>query len=155
MMLLPMLTLSQTPSEPLIAIRDTLPDGRVFYIDVVNDPDKGELMRFDPIARKQIRIINEDRIAAKKENELLKADIADCELENNNLVKSVNAITIQKQSVEKQYEAEQEKNDNNVIVMKDYRKKAVTGKIMTVVGGVGIAVGLGGLLYAVLITQLN
>jgi len=154
-MLLPILGLSQTSSEPTIVIRDTLPDGRVFYIDLVNDAELGELMRTDVIGMETIRNINNDRVAAQKENVQLKADIVDCESEKDLKDKEITSINIQKGEVEKQYAAEQAKNKNNSIVIKDYKKQASTGKIMTIVGGIGLGVGIGGILYAVIVTQIN
>jgi len=155
MVLLPMLTLSQTSSEPTLIIRDTLPDGRAFYIDIVNDPIEGSLMRFNDIGYKQIRIINNDRIAAQKENILLKEDILDCEKEKELTIKKNNSLTTQNQELNSQYTKEKEKHSNTTIMMNGYKKQATTGKIVIVIGGVSIAVGVGLVVYSVIKTSIN
>lgn len=153
MMLLPMLTLSQTSTEPILSIRDTLPDGGVFYIDVVKDSIHGELMRLDPVGRKMIRIINNDRVFLKEQNIILSEDIIDCEKEKTLKDKEISSLMIKNVEVTEQFSLEKEKNANNTIMLKDYKKRATTGKIMTIVGGVGIGVGVAGILYAIIITR--
>ena len=153
-MLLPMLGLSETSSDStIVVIRDTLPDGRAFYVDMVYDPLLGALMRTDEVGMQTIRNINNDRVAAQKENIQLKADILDCEEEKVNKDNKIKSLTVQNSELNKQYEAEQEKNENNNLVIKDQSKQVTTGKIMTVVGGVGIGVGIAGILYAVIVSR--
>lgn len=153
MMLLPMLTLSQPSTEPILSIRDTLPDGRVFYVDVVKDSTHGELMRLDPVGRKMIRIINNDRIFLKEQNTILSEDIIDCEKEKGLKDKEISSLMIKNVEVTEQYSLEKEKNVNNTVMLKGYQKQASTGKIMTVVGGVGIGVGVAGIIYAIIVTR--
>jgi hypothetical protein len=153
MMLLPMLTLSQPSTEPILSIRDTLPDGRVFYIDVVKDSIHGELMRFDPVGRKMIRIINNDRVYLKEQNIILSEDIIDCEKEKTLKDKEISSLMINNVEVNEQYSLEKEKNINNSVMLKGYQKQANTGKIMTIVGGIGIGVGIAGILVAVIVMQ--
>lgn len=141
-MLLPMLTLSQTSTEPILSIRDTLPDGRVFYVDVVKDSTHGELMRFDPVGRKMIRIINNDRVYLKEQNIILSEDIIDCEKEKNLKDKEISSLMIKNVEITEQFSLEKEKNVNNTIMLKGYQKQASTGKIMTIVGGVGVGIGI-------------
>ena len=153
-MLLPMSVLSETSSDStIVVIRDTLPDGRAFYVDMVYDPSLGFLMRTDEVGMETIRNINNDRVAAQQENIQLKADILDCEQEKVNKDNKIKSLTVQNSELNKQYEAEQEKNENNNLVMKDQQKQVSTGKIMTIVGGVGIGVGVAGILYAVIVSR--
>jgi hypothetical protein len=148
-----MLTLSQPSTEPILSIRDTLPDGRVFYIDVVKDSIHGELMRFDPVGRKMIRIINNDRVYLKEQNIILSEDIIDCEKEKTLKDKEISSLMINNVEVNEQYSLEKEKNINNSVMLKGYQKQANTGKIMTIVGGIGIGVGIAGILVAVIVMQ--
>lgn len=151
-----MLGLSETSSDStIVVIRDTLPDGRAFYVDMVYDPELGDLMRTDMVGMQTIRNINNDRVAAQKENIELKADIVDCEEEKSLKDKEILSLNIKNDELNKQYIAEQGKNKNNSIVLKYYEKQASTGKIMTIVGGIGIGVGVAGILYAVIVTNSN
>lgn len=153
MMLLPMLTLSQISTEPILSIRDTLPDGRSFYIDIVNDNTHGELMRFDPVGRKMIRIINNDRLLLKQENTILKEDIIDCEKEKSIKDKEIRSLVTKNNKISEQYSLEQEKNANNTVVLNGYKKQASTGKTLVIVGGIGIGIGVAGILVAVIATR--
>ena len=149
-----MSVLSETSSDStIVVIRDTLPDGRAFYVDMVYDPSLGFLMRTDEVGMETIRNINNDRVAPQQENIQLKADILDCEQEKVNKDNKIKSLTVQNSELNKQYEAEQEKNENNNLVMKDQQKQVSTGKIMTIVGGVGIGVGVAGILYAVIVSR--
>jgi hypothetical protein len=110
-------------------------------------------MRFDPVGRKMIRIINNDRVFLKEQNIILSEDIIDCEKEKNLKDKEISSLMIKNVEITEQYSLEKEKNVNNTIMLKDYKKRATTGKIMTVVGGVGIGVGVAGIIYAIIVTR--
>ena len=149
-----MLGLSETSSDStIVVIRDTLPDGRAFYVDLVYDSSIGVLMRTDEVGMETIRNINNDRITAQKENIQLKADIKDCDAEKRNKDSQIKSLAIQNSEINNQYEAEQEKNSNNSIIIKDQQKQVSTGKIMTIVGGIGIGVGIAGILYALIVSR--
>jgi hypothetical protein len=114
----------------------------VFYVDVVKDSTHGELMRFDPVGRKMIRIINNDRVYLKEQNIILSEDIIDCEKEKNLKDKEISSLMIKNVEITEQFSLEKEKNVNNTIMLKGYQKQASTGKIMTIVGGVGVGIGI-------------
>jgi hypothetical protein len=110
-------------------------------------------MRLDPVGRKMIRIINNDRVYFKEQNTILTEEIADCEKEKTLKDKEISSLTIKNIEVTDQYSLEKEKNVNNTVMLKGYQKQASTGKIMTVVGGVGIGVGVAGIIYAIIVTR--
>lgn len=153
-MQLPMLGLSETSSDStIVVIRDTLPDGRAFYVDMVYDPYLGVLMRTDEVGMQTIRNINNDRVAAQKENIELKADIVDCEKEKFLKDKEIVSLNIKNYELNNQYITEQKINKNNSIVLKDYKKQAFTGKIVIIAGGVSIGIGVGLVIYSVIKTN--
>ena len=133
-------------------ISDTTTDGRVFYVSQMFFEGK-EGFFGNNISMNIIREINEKRITAENENRVIKEDIADC---NKELMLADKTIRLKDEnflSMQSKYDNEVYKNENNTIVLKDYKKKVMSGKIMTVVGGVGIGVGIAGILYGVIVTQ--
>lgn len=134
-------------------IRDTTADGRAFYVaEVFLDGMEGFFG--DRVTLKAFREINARRIAAEQERDTLKADLTDCEIERDLADKEATAQKEKAEAIDLKFQKEVQKNVNNTTVLNGYKKQANTGKIMTIVGGVGIGVGIAGVLYAVIVTQI-
>ncbi len=100
-----------------------------------------------------MREIHSQKITAEKERDTHKANLVDCEAELLLADKQIEAEKVKFSSMEQKYNKEVKKNVNTNIVLNDYKKKANTGKIMTIIGGVGVGVGVAGILYGVLSTR--
>lgn len=149
---------SQPSLKNTITTTDTTADGRVFYADLtyVKSLDKW-MLRTDQVGIKIIREIHEKNKKSKAYADSLKSIVESKQIIIDACEEKVkekdNDIADYKTQLEKKQEfldLETEKFKAEQKVSKDLNKKATTGKIMTIVGGVGIGVGLAGILYGVL-----
>jgi len=137
----------------VVAIRDTTADGRAFYNDIIFSKEHGEMFRTTGVGMDIIREINEKRILAESKNVILQLALADCDKEVILADKATEAQKVKFDAMVGKFDNEVIKSENIELVLKDYKKKAFAGKIMTVVGGVGIGVGIAGILYGVIVSQ--
>jgi len=154
-MLSPLFGLSQIVSGS-IAVNDTTLDGNSFYTDLVyvETLDMWMLRTNEP----GMRIIREIHAKNKQlvnDNKVLVADIFDC----NNQVFILNK---ERNTFQRKYEFKSQQLDNTLesikykdILNKELQKKATVGKIMIPVAIGCVVIGIGGVLYGVLITQLK
>lgn len=154
-MLWPLLGLSQTSSDSIV-VNDTTLDGRPFYVDLayVESLDKW-MMRTDEVGMHIIREIHANNKKLASENKILKDDIFDC---NNQLeiVQAEKAIINEKIDLkDQQLNNALESIDLKDTLNRQLQKKANVGKIMLPVGIVGVTIGIAGILYGVIITQIN
>ena len=140
------------------SVTDTTSDGREFYADLayVQTLDKW-MLRTDQVGMKIIREIHKKNKALYAENDTLRSINANLKIESaaceDQIVSKdldISDKTAQIKLIEDQYKEEQSKTDGLQLTVKDLNKKVTAGKIMTIVGGVGIGVGLAGILYGVL-----
>lgn len=144
--------------KSIIAITDTTADGREFYVDLVyvEALDKW-MMRTDQVGIKIIREIHtknkklqtlSDSLQSIRENQKIIIDA--CETQKVSLKKDVADVKTQLRKKQEMLDLEVEKLEIEQAITKDLKKKEVAGKVMTIVGGVGIGVGIAGILYGIL-----
>ncbi len=152
-MFIPLLGVSRTFSDSTV-VNDTTLDGKSFYADLVyvESVDK-YLFRTDKPGMDIIREIHAKNKRLFAENKTLKLDIIDCD-------KQVFTLNEELRVSSRKYDLKVNQHDNLLYAIStknklnnELQKKANAGKIMTVVGGIGIGVGIAGILYAVIITQ--
>lgn len=150
--------LSLTSSDStIVEIRDTTADGRAFYAAEVFDEDEGILFQTNMIGVQVFREVNAKRIKAERERDIADAQRAEakiqlsaCEKQKESLQKDKVDLELKEEKTRELYTKEQDKGVNKDLIIKDLQKKLAPGKIMTIVGSVGVGVGVAGILYGLL-----
>ena len=140
-------------NSTIVAIRDTTADGRAFYTELSYDEEHGDMFSTDRVGMDIIREINAKRIKAESELIVTQAKLSDCDAEVVLADKATKAEKAKFVAMEGRFDKEIIKHENTNVVLDGYKQKALSGKIMTVVGGISIGIGIGGILYAVIVTQ--
>jgi len=115
------------------------------------------MMRTDQVGIKIIREIHEKNKALQTRKDLdqeiilkLRLEKSSCEEQKVSLNKDISDYKSQLNKKQEMLDLEVEKLLIEQAITKDLKKKAVTGKVMTIVGSVGIGVGVAGILYAII-----